>query len=185
LSSADGFSSDDGEMKLFRQKGETLVGLTDTAGGTGIGATNGDEGGTGSGASGGKVAEPTGERFSTCKGGWGGASEVNAFDDSIGFEDEVEVFRKGRENCTVVTQRVADSSGGLSTQSGNPVMDPTIFRREGKFFHCMGGRARRMRMHVFALKREWTRMEGIRLWVVRKIPARATPKKVRGIRVGV
>jgi hypothetical protein len=49
----------------------------------------------------------------------------------------------------------------------------------------MGGRARRMRIHVFALKREWTRMEGMRLWVVRKIPARATPKKVRGMRVGV
>jgi hypothetical protein len=162
-----------------------LVGLTDTAGGTGIGATNGDEGGTGSGASGGKVAESTGECFSTREWGWGGAGEVNAFDHGIGFEHEVEIFRKGRENCTVVTQRVADSCGGLPTQSGDPVVYPKIFRGEGKFFHCMGGRARRMRMHVFALKREWTRMEGMRLWVVRKIPARATPKKVRGMRVGV
>jgi hypothetical protein len=172
-------------MKLFRQTGETLVGLTNTAGGTGIGATNGDEGGTGSGTSGGKVTESTGECFSTREWGWGGAGEVNAFDHGIGFEHEVEIFRKGRENCTVVTQRVADSCGGLSTQSGDPVVDPKIFRGEGKFFHGMGGRARRMRMHVFALKREWTRMEGMRLWVVRKIPARATPKKVRGIRVGV
>jgi hypothetical protein len=80
-----------------------LVGLTDTAGGTGIGATNGDEGGTGSGASGGKVAESTGECFSTREWGRGGAGEVNSFDHGIGFEDEVEIFRKGRENCTVVT----------------------------------------------------------------------------------
>jgi hypothetical protein len=172
-------------MKLFRQTGETLVGLTDTAGGTEIGATNGDEGGTGSSASGGKVAESSGECFSTRKWGWGGAGEVYAFDHGIGFEDEIEISRKGRENCTVMTNRVADSCGGLPTQSGDPVVDPKIFGREGKFFHGMGGRARRMRMHVFALKREWTRMEGMRLWVVRKIPARATPKKVRGIRVGV
>ena len=103
MPSADGFSSDDGEMKLFRQTGETLVGLTNTAGGTGIGATNGDEGGTGSGASGGKVAESTGECFSTREWGWGGAGEVNAFDHGIGFQDEVEISRKGRENCTVVT----------------------------------------------------------------------------------
>jgi len=95
LSSADGFPSDDGQMKLFRETGKTLVGLTDTAGGTGNGATNGDEGGTGSGASGGKVAESTGECFSTRKGGWGGAGEVNAFDHGIGFEHEVEIFRKG------------------------------------------------------------------------------------------
>ena len=103
MPSADGFPSDDGEMKLFCETGETLVGLTNTAGGTGVGATNGDEGGTGSGASGGKVAESTGECFSTREGGWGGAGEVNAFDHGIGFEDEVEIFRKGRENCTVVT----------------------------------------------------------------------------------
>jgi hypothetical protein len=90
-------------MKLFSQMGETLVGLTDTAGGTGIGATNCDEGGTGSGASGGKVAKSTGECFSTRQGCWGGAGEVNSFDHGIGFEDEVEIFRKGRENCTVVT----------------------------------------------------------------------------------
>jgi hypothetical protein len=80
-----------------------LVGLTNTAGGTGIGATNGDEGGTGSGTSGGKVTESTGECFSTRQGCWGGAGEVNSFDHGIGFEDEVEIFRKGRENCTVVT----------------------------------------------------------------------------------
>jgi hypothetical protein len=72
-------------MKLFRETGETLVGLTNTAGGTGVGATYGDEGGTGSGTCGGKVAESTGECFSTCKGGWGGPGEVNAFDDGIGF----------------------------------------------------------------------------------------------------
>ena len=73
----------------------------------------------------------------------------------------------------------------MAPQCVDPVLDPKIFRGEGKFFHGRGGRARRMRMHVFALKREWTRMEGMRLWVVRKIPARATPKKVRGMRVGV
>ena len=103
MPSADGLPSDDGEMKLFCETGETLVGLKNTAGGTGVGATYGDECGTGSSASGGKVAETTGECFSTCEGGWGGAGEVNAFDHGIGFEDEVEIFRKGRENCTVVT----------------------------------------------------------------------------------
>jgi hypothetical protein len=90
-------------MKLFCETRETLVGLTDTAGGAGVGATYGDERGSGSGACGGKVAESTGECFSTCEGGWGGAGEVNTFDDGIGFEDEVEILRKGRENCAVVT----------------------------------------------------------------------------------
>ena len=103
MPSADGFAADDGEMELFRETGETLVSLTDTVGGTGVGATNGDESGTGSSASGGKVAESTGECFATNEGSGGGGGEVDAFDDGIGFEDEVEIFRKGRENCAVVT----------------------------------------------------------------------------------
>ena len=103
LSSADGFPPDDGEMKLFCETGETLVSLTDTGSGAGVGAADGDEGGSGSGAGGGEVAQSTGECFSTRKVGWSGASEVNAFDHGIGFENEVEIFRKGRENCAVVT----------------------------------------------------------------------------------
>ena len=103
MSGADGFAADDGEMELFRETGETLVGLTNTAGGAGVGATDGDEGGTGSSASGGKVAESTGECFAANEGSGGGKGKVDTFDHGIGFENEVEIFRKGRENCAVVT----------------------------------------------------------------------------------
>ena len=37
---------------------------------------------------------------------------------------------------------------------------------------------------MLALKREWMRIQGMRLWLVRKTPARAIPRKVRGMRVG-
>jgi hypothetical protein len=60
----------------------------------GIGATYSEEGGSRSGSGGGEIAEGAGESFATDEGGRGGASEVEAFDHGIGFEDEIEVFRK-------------------------------------------------------------------------------------------
>ena len=60
----------------------------------GIGATYGEEGGSGGGSGGCEIAEGAGESFATDEGGGGGSSEVDAFDDGIGLEDEIEVFRK-------------------------------------------------------------------------------------------
>jgi hypothetical protein len=60
----------------------------------GIGATHGEEGGSGGGSGSGEIAEGAGESFATDERGGGGAGEVDAFDDGIGFEDEIEVFRK-------------------------------------------------------------------------------------------
>ena len=60
----------------------------------GIGATYSEEGGSGGGSGGGEIAEGAGESFATDEGGGGGAGEVDAFDHGIGFEDEIEVFRK-------------------------------------------------------------------------------------------
>lgn len=51
----------------------------------------------------------------------------------------------------------------MPAESGDPVTDPKIFGGEGKCFHERGGRARRMMIQVFALKKEWTRMEGMML----------------------
>lgn len=51
----------------------------------------------------------------------------------------------------------------MPAESGDPVANPKIFGGEGKFFHERGGRARRMMRQVFALKKEWTRMEGMML----------------------
>ena len=62
-----------------------------------------------------------------------------------------------------MTQGVTDSFGRLPAESGDPVANPKIFGGEGKCFHERGGRARRMMRQVFALKREWTRMEGMML----------------------
>ena len=103
MAGSNGFPADDGKMELFREARKTTVGLTDTGSGAGVGAADGDEGGTGSSASGGKVAQSTGECFSTRKVGWSGASEVNAFDHGIGFENEVEIFGKWGEDGAVVT----------------------------------------------------------------------------------
>jgi hypothetical protein len=74
---------------------------------------------------------------------------------------------KRGENGAVVTDGVANPRFGLLAQGRGPLVDPEIFRGEGNFFHGWGGRARRMRMQVLALKREWRRMEGIRLFFVR------------------
>ena len=38
---------------------------------------------------------------------------MNAFDHGIGFEDEIEVFRKGGEDGTVVADSVPQVGGGL------------------------------------------------------------------------
>ena len=85
LSGADGFAADDGEMELFRETGDSPIGLANALGGAGIGAADGDEGGSGGGGSGGKVAQGTSEGFATDERGGGGGGEVDAFDDGIGF----------------------------------------------------------------------------------------------------
>ena len=51
----------------------------------------------------------------------------------------------------------------MPAESGDPVTDPKIFGGEGEFFHGRGGRARRIRIQVLALKREWMRIEGMML----------------------
>jgi hypothetical protein len=120
----------------------------------GIGATYSEEGGSGSGSGGGEIAERAGESFATDEGGGGGAGEVDAFDHGIGFEDEIEVFRKGGEDCTVVADSMPQVGGGLVRERGGPALNPEVFGREWKFFHGRGGRERRSRMQVLALKRE-------------------------------
>ena len=60
----------------------------------GVGATDGEEGGSGSGSGGGEIAEGAGESFTSDERCGGRASEVDTFDDGIGFEDKIEVFRK-------------------------------------------------------------------------------------------
>jgi hypothetical protein len=60
----------------------------------GVGATYSEEGGSGSGSCGGEIAEGAGESFASDEGGGSGAGEVDAFDNGIGFEDEIEIFRK-------------------------------------------------------------------------------------------
>jgi len=92
---------------------------------------------------------------------------VDAFDDGIGFEDEIEVFRKGGEDGTVVADSMPQVGGGLVREGGGPALDPEVFGGEWKFLHGRGGRERRSRMQVLALKREWRRMEGTRLFFVR------------------
>ena len=85
LAGANGFPADDGKMELFREEGESAIGLANALGGAGIGATHGDECGAGGGGSGGKVAQGTSESFATDERGGGGGGEVDAFDDGIGF----------------------------------------------------------------------------------------------------
>ena len=85
MAGANGFPADDGKMELFREEGESAVGLANALGGAGIGATHGDECGAGGGGSGGKVAQGTSEGFATDERGGGGGGEVDAFDDGIGF----------------------------------------------------------------------------------------------------
>ena len=85
LAGANGFPADDGEMELFREEGESVIGLANALGGAGIGATHGDECGARGGGSSGKVAEGTSEGFASDERGGGGGGEVDAFDHGIGF----------------------------------------------------------------------------------------------------
>jgi hypothetical protein len=85
LAGANGFPADNGQMELFREEGESAIGLANALGGAGIRATHGDECGAGGGGSGGKVAQGTSEGFAADKRGGGGGGEVDAFDDGIGF----------------------------------------------------------------------------------------------------
>jgi len=94
LAGSDGFATDNGETEFFGEKGESAIGLAEALGGAGVGATYGEEGGSGGGSGGGEIAEGAGESFAANEGGGSGSSEVDAFDDGIGFEDEIEVFRK-------------------------------------------------------------------------------------------
>ena len=85
LAGSNGFPADDGKMELFREEGESAIGLANALGGAGIGATHGDECSAGGGGSGGKVAQGTSESFASDERGGGGGGEVDAFDDGIGF----------------------------------------------------------------------------------------------------
>lgn len=154
LGGTDSFATDDGETKFFCEARESTVGLKDTGSGAGVGAADGEEGGTGSGAGGGEIAEGPGEGFAAEEGGGGRAGKVEAFDDGVSFENEVEVFGKGGKDGAVVSEGVTDAGGGLRAERGEPALHPKIFAGEGKFFHGRGGRARRMRRQVLALKRE-------------------------------
>ena len=52
---------------------------------------------------------------------------MDAFDHGIGFEDEIEVFRKGGEDGTVVADSVPQVGGGLVRERGGPALDPEVF----------------------------------------------------------
>ena len=91
---------------------------------------------------------------------------MDAFDDGVGFQNEIEVFGGGRENGTVVAEAVAQSGQPVGTQGLGPAMDPNIFL--GKTgLHSVAARPRRSRAQVLALKSEWTKMAGIKLPLVR------------------
>ena len=94
LAGSDGFATDNGETEFFGEKGESAIGLAEALGGAGVGATYSEEGGSGSSSGSGEIAEGAGESFATDEGGGGGEGEVNAFDHGVGFENEIEVFRK-------------------------------------------------------------------------------------------
>jgi hypothetical protein len=79
---------------------------------------------------------------------------VNSLHHSIRFEHDIKVRWERGENGTVVTDSVADLGRRPIAQGLGPTPDPLILRREREFFHPRGGRARRSRTQVFALKRE-------------------------------
>ena len=54
---------------------------------------------------------------------------MDAFDNGIGFEDEIEVFRKGGKDGTVVADSVPQVGGGLVREGGGPALDPEVFGR--------------------------------------------------------
>ena len=79
---------------------------------------------------------------------------MDAFDHGIGFKNEIEIFRKGREDGTVVADSMPQVGGGLVREGGGPALDPEVFGGKWRFLHGRGGRERRSRMQVLALKRE-------------------------------
>jgi len=91
---------------------------------------------------------------------------MDAFDDGVGFQNEVDLFGGGREDGTVVTEAVTQSGRPVGTQGLGPALDPNIFLAKTGF-HSVAARPRRSRAQVLALKSAWTRMAGIRLPLVR------------------
>jgi hypothetical protein len=79
---------------------------------------------------------------------------VNSLDHGIRLEDDIELRGERGENRAVVTDSVTDLSRRQILQRLGPEPDPVILRRKREFFHPRGGRARRRRTHVLALKRE-------------------------------
>ena len=91
---------------------------------------------------------------------------MDAFDDGVRFQNEVEVFRGRGEDGTIVAKAVAQSGQPVGTQGLGPAMDPNILM--GKTgLHSVAARPSRSRAQVLALKSAWTRMAGIRLPLVR------------------
>ncbi len=149
-----GFSPDDGKVDFFRQTSQATVGLTKARSGAGVRAASGKECGPGGGACGRQVTEGAGEGFPSGEGGWGGWGEVNPLNHRVCFENEIELTGKRGKNSAVVTDGVADSLGGLTTQGQGPPVNPEILAGGGSLIHGRGGRARRMRIQVLALKKE-------------------------------
>jgi hypothetical protein len=79
---------------------------------------------------------------------------VNSLHHSIRFEHDIEVRGERGENGAVVTDPVTDLGRRPIGQGLGPTPDPEILRGEREFFHPRGGRARRRRTQVLALKRE-------------------------------
>ena len=52
---------------------------------------------------------------------------MDAFDHGIGFKNEIEIFRKGREDGTVVADSMPQVGGGLVRERGGPALDPEVF----------------------------------------------------------
>jgi hypothetical protein len=131
-----------------------------------IGTSGGEEGGAGGGAGGGEVAEGAGEGFAAGKSGWGGSEKMDALDDGVGFENEVEFFGGGGEDGAVVAEAVAKTGQPVGTEGLGPAFDPKILPGETGF-HSVAARPSRSRVQVLVLKRAWTRMAGSRLPLAR------------------
>jgi len=167
LAGSDGFASDDRKPELFGEERKPPIGLMESWGWAKIGTSGSDQSDPGGGSRCSQIAEGTGQRFSACQTGRGGSRKVNSLHHSIRFEHDIEVRGERGENCAVVTDSVTYLRHRPITQRLSPTPDPEILRGEREFFHPRGGRARRRRTQVLALKREWRRIEGIRLFLVR------------------
>ena len=126
-----GFASDDGNVEACGNFLEACVNIFEAVKLCGGGSGDGDECVLGESAHGGEVADGSGEGFAADSAGDFCGSEVDAFDEGVGFEQAPQGCARVTDDRAVVAW--ADADGGRSGKIFGEFCDDGVFAEIGKF----------------------------------------------------